>query len=378
MKKNNRCSRFQLSALVIVGLFNSLEAAALNYTITDIGTGGGLISAQDLNNSGQVVGKTLESTGLHAYLWTNGIMQTLNIPSSGEGINNSGQIVGALYPSGQPYHGFVSTNGVIQDLGAFDSNYTYTAAYGINDIGQVVGHMSPQSGYSRAFVWSNGVMQDIGTLGGPESYAYRINNSGQIIGWSTTGGPNPNGFLYSNRAMTNLGALDSSLNYSVAQGINEAGQVVGGSRIAGGWLHAFAWSNGAMQDLGTLGNGCVNESYAFDNNNLGQVVGSWKRWNCLGGGSYSSGIGDGGGFVYDNGVMYDLNSLVSANSGWLLGEARGINDLGQIVGTGTLNGVGHAYLLTPTSVVPLPAAFWLFGSGLLGMFGFMRRVGRHS
>jgi hypothetical protein len=36
--------------------------------------------------------------------------------------------------------------------------------------------------------------------------------------------------------------------------------------------------------------------------------------------------------------MYDLTSLLPANSGWTLTTAAGINDLGEIVGTGIHQG----------------------------------------
>jgi probable HAF family extracellular repeat protein len=45
--------------------------------------------------------------------------------------------------------------------------------------------------------------------------------------------------------------------------------------------------------------------------------------------------------------MLDLNNLIPANSGWLLQIANAINDQGQIVGQGTLNGQTEAFLLTP-------------------------------
>ena len=41
--------------------------------------------------------------------------------------------------------------------------------------------------------------------------------------------------------------------------------------------------------------------------------------------------------------MVDLNSLIDPSSGWVLSEANGINDLGQIVGGGSLG----AFILTP-------------------------------
>ena len=55
------------------------------------------------------------------------------------------------------------------------------------------------------------------------------------------------------------------------------------------------------------------------------------------------------GFIWDsvNG-MRDLNDLIPSNSGWLLGDPFAINDSGQIVGLGFLNGdEQRAFLLTP-------------------------------
>jgi probable HAF family extracellular repeat protein len=48
------------------------------------------------------------------------------------------------------------------------------------------------------------------------------------------------------------------------------------------------------------------------------------------------------------GGMQDLNTLIPANSGWVLVNANAINSVGQIVGYGTKsNGKNHAFLLTP-------------------------------
>ena len=44
-------------------------------------------------------------------------------------------------------------------------------------------------------------------------------------------------------------------------------------------------------------------------------------------------------------VMTDLNDLLPGGSGWVLLQARDINNAGQIVGWGTLNGTFRAYLL---------------------------------
>jgi hypothetical protein len=60
-------------------------------------------------------------------------------------------------------------------------------------------------------------------------------------------------------------------------------------------------------------------------------------------------------------------------SGWVLYEAHAINDAGEIVGSGTINGQEHAFLLTP---VPEPSAFVLTSLGgllLIGYGWFVRR-----
>ena len=53
-------------------------------------------------------------------------------------------------------------------------------------------------------------------------------------------------------------------------------------------------------------------------------------------------------FVSTNGArMQDLNRLIPTNTGWVLLQANGINDAGQIVGYGTIRGQDHAFVLTP-------------------------------
>src|SRR5439155_9868957 len=52
----------------------------------------------------------------------------------------------------------------------------------------------------------------------------------------------------------------------------------------------------------------------------------------------------------------DLNTLIPGGSEWTLDRAWGINDAGQIVGTGFINGIGnHGYLLVPTTSASLTA-----------------------
>ena len=97
----------------------------------------------------------------------------------------------------------------------------------------------------------------------------------------------------------------------------------------------------SVTDLGSLGG---NTSTGYSINNAGQVMGIVNRHA----------------FLYSNGIMTDLNSLIDPNLQLTLTAATATNDLGQIVANGDDN---RAYLLTP---VPEPGAWALFGvSGLL-------------
>jgi probable HAF family extracellular repeat protein len=90
-------------------------------------------------------------------------------------------------------------------------------------------------------------------------------------------------------------------------------------------------------DLGTLVS--HTNSVALAINNVGKVVG------------YSSTkSGTSRAVLWDNNSIKDLNNLIPPNSGWKLTYANDINDSGQIVGEGIINGRTRAFLLTPVRV----------------------------
>ena len=114
-------------------------------------------------------------------------------------------------------------------------------------------------------------------------------------------------------------------------------------------------TGGTLRDLGTLGG---NSSYAYGINDAGDVVGY----------SYVDAAGVSHAFLFENGIMIDLNDLIDPNSGWTLTEAYAINSGGQIVGAGIFDGAEHAFRLDLASIpgnsladaaVPEPSTFSL-------------------
>lgn len=321
------------------------------YTITDLGTlGGSLSAAMDINARGEVVGRSYTASGLtHAFLYSNGLMNDLGAAggsSYSEGINDHGQIVGS---SGS--RAFLYDNGVMTEIGTLGGSSS--SAQSINNAGQIVGYSDTGRGYNRAFSYANGVMTDIGTLGGANSAAFDINASGQIVGGSSTAASagHSHAFLYDNGTMTDLGTLGGGR--SDARGVNNVGQIVGQAWTAQGNGRAFLYTNGIMMDLGTLGgNENASYSYATSINNRGQVVGtSWTNGS------------DPHAFLFDDDQMIDLNSLVAAGARWTSLIEVVINDAGQIAGVGINHGLRHAFIMSPV-LIPEPASAFLISLGL--------------
>ena len=230
----------------------------------------------------------------------------------------------------------------MQFVGSLGGNYGW--ATDINNAGQIVGISADANGATHAFLKSNNSMMDLGTFY-DYSIAYGINESGSVTGYSTTAPNFSDAFLYRNGQMQDLGNLGGS---SRGFAVNDADHVTGTSVIdSDGHEHAFLWRNEMLYDLGTV-NGAVT-SHGLGINNLGHVVGTLVFEST---GELNRG------FLYRNGTMIDVNTLLPDNSGWVLRDAQGINDRGQIVGFGNIGGEQHAYLLSP---VPEASTIAIYG-----------------
>lgn len=316
-----------------------IAASAAQYTIKDLGTFGGSYSeAFGINASGQVVGSAATASGQgHAFLYSGGILFDLDLPGTfgtARAINDAGQVGGYYYDGS--YQAFLDTNDQITDLGTLGGNYA--AAYAIGASGQACGSSYTSSNEEHAFLWSAGVITDINAFGGDYSSARGINASGQVVGFAYLPSGAFHAFVRTGTASTDLGTLGGD--YSEADAINDAGKVVGQAYLHGNIkAHAFLWNgSGALKDLGQLPGGNYSQALAL-NPTASQIVGraSVPDPNFI---VYHA-------FLYSNGKMKDLNQLIPGRSGWILTEATGVNAAGQIVGTGTIHGQQHAFLLNP-------------------------------
>jgi probable HAF family extracellular repeat protein len=221
----------------------------------------------------------------------------------------------------------------MHDLGTLGGRTS--VALGINKTDQVVGIASLNDFVNHAFLY-DGTMHDLGTLEGmTNSQANVINNKGQIVGESSDPNTIPTNFraFFYDDEFHDLGTLGGST--SLATAINDKGVVVGYFQIPSGETHAFLY-DGSMHDLGSFDDG---RTLAYAINKRGQVVGQWIIQNRQ------------GAFLYQEGTLYDLKVLLdSSGDEWTqLMEAAGINDSGQIVGSGAKADGVHAFRLDPIS-----------------------------
>jgi probable HAF family extracellular repeat protein len=316
-----------LSFFGIISLVST--SGATNYIVTDLGPG----VARDINNLGQVVGSYFPSPlGFQkGFFWDSiGGRENLDFgQNSGfESINDSGEAVCWGWPLSAKGLLWNSTTGVTIDIPIWPQ--------AINNARQVAG--VSENFFSAIWDSGNGV-QVFGD--GRNDQPWDINDYGQVVGAMATSTGIVHGFIWDDlNGLQDIGTLGG---YSVvAHSINNIGQVVGASRTQDTTEHAFIWDSAhGMLDLGTL---YGQNSEALGINNLGVVVG--RSIESTPGSGYSGWRA----FLWDaQRRMKDLNDLIPANSGWILGTAFAINNHGQIVGYGRLGGVEEhrAFLLTP-------------------------------
>lgn len=331
------------AVLLLGALANS--ASAQQYTVTDLGSLDGPVSqAFDVNATGDVVGcadGTSTGSQLHGFRW-NGSMTDLGLLSGDTqsvafAINDAGVIVGVSYLLGELHpRAFRWQNGSMSSIGVF-------TPHDINTGGDVAGTRAIASAkqglawIDRACVLVNGTLTTLGTLGGSNSYALGINDAGEVVGSSQIGGDGTShAFRWNGGGLVDLGTLGGSM--SQAYAINNKREIVGTAESADGRAHAFKFLldvNGKVIQRVTLSDLSAGGGCAYAINDAGVAVGS----------------SNGRAVMWKQTAALDLNSRISSSLGWKLFAATGINASGKIVGYGRHDGVPHAFLLTPTTVV---------------------------
>ena len=245
--------------------------------LLDLGCPGCSSTANDINESGDIVGFVLTPAGGRGFLWRNGVTTILpplpgHTGGSARAINNFGMIVGQSGgPGGQRPVRWI--DGVPEDLGVFGTNNGISAggAEAINDSGVIVGQASKTGSGNQAFIWQNGVMTGLGTLPigtcPSISRATGINESGVIVGQSEQGTAVPDCTLKPVRWINGVIEALPSGPIGIANDINDNGDIVGNT---GPPQTATLWRNGEAISLGGLDG--FAQSIASDINDNGVIV----------------------------------------------------------------------------------------------------------
>jgi len=380
--------RITLSVLLIstgCGLFAGSQQQR-KYSITDLASLGGTNSrANSINNLSWLAGYSnlAGNQSRHAALWRGGVLTdlgTLGGPNSAVtfSVKSNSGIISGISQTSKP-----------DPLGeAWSSAAFYPGATGTGYI-------------NRGFIWENGSMHALPTLGGNNGFATGANSHGQIAGWAENNVHDPtcvppqqlqfrpvvyakpnqitelpleagdssgaataitedgrvvgisgscdqavgrytarHAVLWDKCNLIDLGNLGAEL-WNTPTNINQHGDVVGfaatsNSDVDGDFLEAFIWTKeGGMQGLGFLPGDVHSEAYGI--NEKRQVVGL----SCDADGNCRA-------FIWENGVMRDLNDLKQGSYAAKLEQARDINDAGEISGRSLdANGVRRAILAVP-------------------------------
>jgi probable HAF family extracellular repeat protein len=342
-----KMTRFSAGILVCAALAGTIPSLAQSYSILAVPSlNGGFNQGNAINPSGHVAG-TSAGNPQQGFLY-NGTsvigVGVLPVPpinslySETWGINASDEVVGETQ-TGEGY-AMLYSGGKLVSLAPAGQSLSF--ALGINKTGQVVGYYATLGYQYSAFLWTpkqpngtSGTFAALGDkLGGTYSVGSGINDSGQVVGAATVTNGNLHGFLYAAGKMTDLGTFGGIDSYALA--INNAGQVVGWSDLSTQVGHAFLYSGGKMTDLGILPKATGTSATSI--NNFSEIVGIAY---------YGSHVTQRRAVIFNAAGPVDLNTLIPSGTGWILLQANGVNDAGQIVGTGLLNGITRAFLLTP-------------------------------
>ena len=366
-----------------------------HYRVTDLGTLGGSYSfGFGINDSGIVSGAAATPTQ------TDGIAETAFLWDQQLGPINLGTLGGAACPDCSSAAGGPNARGVSpifsetaetdphgEDFCGFGTHRQCLAAIWKN--GVMLALPSLQGGNNGQGVWTNnrgltvglaengiedptcstvtpfqvlrfeaviweqdGKVRELRPLKGDDvGYAFGLNENGEAVGVSglcsntrvpplTPGANAPHGVLWeSDGTPVNIGSLGGGP-FTIPSDVNDSGLVAGASLSTDGTVHPFFWTKqNGIKDLGTFPGAILTGIPCCHTlNNKGDAVGL-----TVDGTTFNMRA-----VLFHDGKEFDLNTLIPADSGWSLQFGGSINDRGQIVGWGTINGNTHAFVATPS------------------------------
>lgn len=308
-----------------------------HYSLVDLGA---FVRPAAVNTSNTVVGERfINGTGNPlAFRYKNGQLVTLRSDAVATDINDSGVAVGTDVTGGLAF----KPDGSIVSLGTVPN--TYPSGLTINNSGEIAG-ISFVAGIAACA----GTLTFFSLTGPPNATNVTaieavLNNSGTVVVAQypqfDPGCPDPIVPVYY-PSLSNVplpANLSMNPNNAAITDINDAGDVIGYSTASNAPLASFYVHNGSPTEITPpSGN---NEIGANGINNRAWIVGFMEN------SAQSHPVSHA--FVWIAGTTTDLNTLLPAGcAGWTLNSAADVNDGGVIVGTGTLKGTAHGFMLLP-------------------------------
>jgi hypothetical protein len=356
-----------MKALIITALALSTSAAFAQpfYTITELPVPAGYQSSvpYQINDQGYVVGDSVRAgdSGETATVWKGGTVQILGRLDKGTysiatAINSKGVTAGdGDDGDGRPLPWVISGGKLVN---FFSNNGGNTHALAINDAGEIGGYyIKGFSGQWMGAIWKVNAKDprkstkiDLPVLPGGDpttasSVPWAFNKSMQAAGYSANSTIGQRAAFWNNDAthsIVDLGVFEYDWS-SIANGMNDIGQVVGSSHPPFG-SRAILWHNDAAHsafELPLLPGDNYGSAQLINNDST--IIG----WSALSEpGTWN--VGPSQLVIWIDGQVYDIQSVVQETTdGWHIDQITSINNLGQLAGLATRDGVLHAIVLNP-------------------------------
>lgn len=358
-KRAGRLFAALLALTLVISLFG-VAMAQTQYTITELG--GVNCAVSSINDYADVAGQC----DAVAAVWQNGVESGFGKLSNGTysaaaSVDSRGVAVGnGDAGDGRPHAELFRNGNVINiDPGAANSYAIY-----INERGMIAGNALKGFGPCNnwvAAIWTEDTTKpgtfkrtDLQPYPGGDGkvrceWATAANQNLQVAGWVQNSLFGQKGAFWNNDAKHTLSLLQPYADdwSSLAWGMNDLGQAVGESHPAFG-SRPVIWDSDPMHTPIALP--------LLPGDNYGTATAINSVGHILGMSAYSTpgtwNVGPSRLVIWRDGGVFELHSLLDPISGaaWSITNVSGINNQGQIVGSGLHNGFSAPFLMSP--VVP--------------------------